>query len=89
MNPWGNIWTWYNDDTSVEIPLDNTTVVDEEINLPSDFDIFSWWNPADWGGNYDLNIDQYNQRKSLENESQTKIYIYIASGLLALFLLKK
>ena len=29
MNPWGNIWTWYNDDTSVEIPLDNTTVVDE------------------------------------------------------------
>ena len=65
------------------------SIVDGEINLPSDFDKFSWWNPADWGGNYDLNIDQYNQRKSLENESQNRIYIYIASGLLALFLLKR
>ena len=89
MNPWGSIYSWYANDTSEEVPLDNTTVVDEEINLPSDFDTFSWWNPADWGGNYDLSIDQYNQRKDLENESQTRIYIYIASGLLALFLLKR
>lgn len=89
MNPWGSLWSWYSDDTSTEIPLDNTTVVDEEINLPSDFDYFSWWNPADWGGNYDLNIEHYNQRKSLENEKKNRIYIYIASGLLALFLIKR
>jgi hypothetical protein len=38
----------------------------EEEELPTDFDDYSWWNPADWGGNYDDDLTAYNSRKKEE-----------------------
>jgi len=69
--------------------LDNTIIADNQIVLPHDYDTYEWWNPFDLAGNYDKSIEDYKARKSSENQNQKRIYFYVASGLLALFLIKK
>lgn len=56
--------------------------------LPFDYDSFQWYNPFDWFGNYDKSVDAYNARKASESASKTRIYIYIASALLAIYYLR-
>jgi len=31
--------------------------------LPHDYDEYQWWNPFDWAGNYDKDMDAYSARK--------------------------
>ena len=60
-----------------------------ENNTPYDFDDYDWYNPADWFGNYDKSLDDYNDRKKAENEKQNRIYFYIFAGLLGIYLIRR
>ncbi len=71
-----------------EIVVDVVTKPKQE-DLPYDYDYFSWWNPLDWGGAYDKNIDAYNARKASEQQASNMILFYVGAGLLAIYLMKK
>ena len=85
MFGWNFLGDWFKGNSN----LNTVNVENDQIVLPYDYDHYEWWNPFDLAGNYDKSIDDYNARKSSENQNQNRIYFYIASGLLALFLIKK
>ena len=82
-------WNFFGDWFKGNNNLETTIITDDQIVLPYDYDEYEWWNPFDWAGNYDKSIDDYKARKASESTKQNKIIFYIASGLLAIFLIKK
>jgi len=59
--------------------------------LPKDFDNYSWWNPADWGGNYDTDLEDYNSRKKEEliKKNTYQIVFFSLIAILGLYVIKK
>ena len=59
--------------------------------MPKDFDYFSWWNPFDYGGNYDSDLDDYNQRKKEEliKKNTYQIVFFSLIAILGIYVIKK
>tara|TARA_E500000081_G_C5883725_1_gene240320 strand:+ start:184 stop:429 length:246 start_codon:yes stop_codon:yes gene_type:complete len=59
--------------------------------IPKDFDYYSWWNPADWGGNYDSDLDDYNRRKKEETikKNTYQIVFFSLIVILGIYVIKK
>ena len=64
-------------------------VVDTE--KPKDFDNYQWYNPADWGGNYDSDLNDYNSRKKEEliKKNTYQIVFFSLIAILGLYVIKK
>ena len=59
--------------------------------MPKDFDNYSWWNPADWGGNYDSDLNDYNRRKKEETikKNTYQIVFFSLIVILGIYVIKK
>lgn len=70
---------------------EDTATEQIEPEIPKDFDYYQWYNPADWGGNYDSNLDDYNSRKKEEliKKNTYQIVFFSLIAILGLYVIKK
>ena len=69
--------------------IDFTEENKKETEKPFDYDEFDWYNPFDWGGNYDKSIENYWARKRSEEKSKYNLYFIIVAGLFGIYLIRR
>ena len=70
---------------------ENSAAEQVGTEMPKDYDNYQWYNPADWGGNYDSDLDDYNSRKRSERirKDNYQIILFSFIAILGLYVIKK